>query len=739
MHAPGKIEPFPQRQKSARAAPQERKPAPVKATSPKNAGPPAAVDGLTVEEYAAAKCLPAERLEGWGLSTITYQGRKAVRMPYLSPDGTEMAVRIRLSLGTGSGEEERFKWRKGSKPCLYGLSRLHLARKAGYVVIVEGESDSHTLWDRGIPALGLPGASVWREQWAEYLQDIPTIYVLIEPDSGGNAVRTWLAASAIRDRVCLVELGAWKDPSALHLEAPERFLEHWQAALEAARPWTAVEEAERHAAAEEAYGEAAQLLHDPALFDHVGEAIRAGGYAGDLAPPLLVYLAITSRLLERPGNVALVAQSAAGKNRAIDAALELMPEEAVVIMSASSPRALIYSGESFEHRAVIVGEADSIPDEGAAASAVRSIAEDGEMIYVTVERNEATGHFEAREIRKPGPTGLITTSTRSLREQLGTRVLEMPVRDDEGQTRAVLEAHAAKVSPDRAPALDTSALTAVQRYLHAQGEQEVIIPFAKALAKLVPANAVRIRRDFRQLLTYIQAAALLHQCQRERTAEGKILATLDDYARVRELLAPIFDAVLADGVTPVIRETVEAIKNGEEIAASELAKRLELPKQTASYRSKRAIAGGWLVNSETRRGCPAKLSLGSPLPEVRAALPSLEDIAAYMSTEGGRGDIPSPEQIGQLDTGAEASAGAKSTSPIGGAVSNRPIGQLDGSPKPKDTDSAPALGSEQVSNCPTSPGGDISPLPPSGEHNAADTGPPALPDDSGIVWKEYGE
>ena len=52
------------------------------------------------------------------------------------------------------------------------------------------------------------------------------------------------------------------------------------------------------------------------------------------------------------------------------------------------------------------------------------------------------------------------------------------------------------------------------------------------------ADAVRTRRDFPQLLTAIQAVAFLYQAQRERTAEGWVVATIEDYARAREIFAP---------------------------------------------------------------------------------------------------------------------------------------------------------------------------------------------------------
>jgi len=54
---------------------------------------------------------------------------------------------------------------------------------------VEGESDCHTLWFHEIPALGIPGASNWRDGWTAYLEGIEKIYAIIEPDQGGDTLR----------------------------------------------------------------------------------------------------------------------------------------------------------------------------------------------------------------------------------------------------------------------------------------------------------------------------------------------------------------------------------------------------------------------------------------------------------------------------------------------------------------------------------------------------------------------
>src|SRR5262249_21289283 len=136
----------------------------------------------------------------------------------------------------------------------------------------------------------------------------------------------------------------------------------------------------------------------------------------------------------------------------------------------------------FEHRVVIFAEADSIPDDGPAASAVRSIAADHRLVYEVVERDGRTGRHHTRRIEKPGPTGLITTSTRSLSLQLGTRVLEISVKDDSDQTRAVMRAHAQTVRPVAMRGVDDlQPYIAVQRWLHLGGVKQIAIPFAAAL------------------------------------------------------------------------------------------------------------------------------------------------------------------------------------------------------------------------------------------------------------------
>ena len=162
--------------------------------------PPA---GLTLEAYAAGKALDHSFLRGLGLRAVYINGTPTLKIPYLGVDGGEVATRFRPWLEEGEGP--KFTWRRGATPQPYGQERLGDAREAGFVLLVEGESDAHTLWQHGFPALGIPGARAWNEDRdAPLLDGIEWVYVVIEPDSGGEAVMAWLERSSIRDRALLV-------------------------------------------------------------------------------------------------------------------------------------------------------------------------------------------------------------------------------------------------------------------------------------------------------------------------------------------------------------------------------------------------------------------------------------------------------------------------------------------------------------------------------------------------------
>src|SRR5262249_33470683 len=157
-----------------------------------------------------------------------------------------------------------------------------------------------------------------------------------------------------------------------------------------------------------------------------------------------------------------------------------------------------------------------------------------------------------------------------------TRMLSLTVSDTREQTAAVFRALA---NGGRRSA-DLCRWQALQAWL-AGSMCEVTIPYAPALAEMVPPVAIRLRRDFKTILTLIRAHTLLHQASRRKDADGRLIADLADYAAVRELVADLVAEGAEVTIKPEVRETVRAVEElladgREEVKQMDIKKALKL-------------------------------------------------------------------------------------------------------------------------------------------------------------------
>lgn len=174
----------------------------------------------TVSQYSFEKHLPEE----WLIKQCRVQtgkdknGIQYLYIPYFNETGREVTYRKRYA-----NKQFRWKYGAGKDICMYGEWKLEQIRTAGYIVLVEGESDSQSMWYMGISTLGIPGASMMRKEWATTLQDLK-VYIHVEPDKGGE---TFLhkVTTALRDGKFIGQVYKWscknlgcKDPSDVYIK-----------------------------------------------------------------------------------------------------------------------------------------------------------------------------------------------------------------------------------------------------------------------------------------------------------------------------------------------------------------------------------------------------------------------------------------------------------------------------------------------------------------------------------------
>lgn len=174
----------------------------------------------SVEQYSFDKRLPVDFLTETCRVTTKKEraGLTCLQMPYFTEDGQQAAVRKRY------GKKE-FRWQRGSagKICLYGEWRLPEIRKVGWAILVEGESDTQSLWYMGLPAIGVAGASMFKSYQAATIQGLK-LYIHKEPDGGGETFTSKLFRG-LKEGGFTGEIYLWscdrlgtKDPSDLFIK-----------------------------------------------------------------------------------------------------------------------------------------------------------------------------------------------------------------------------------------------------------------------------------------------------------------------------------------------------------------------------------------------------------------------------------------------------------------------------------------------------------------------------------------
>jgi hypothetical protein len=210
---------------------------------------------------------------------------------------------------------------------------------------------------------------------------------------------------------------------------------------------------------------------------------------------------------------------------------------------------------------------------------------------------------------------------------------------------------------------------ALHKWIELQ-EHRIEIPYAEILHELFPITATRIRRDFSLILNLIKSHAILHQATRERSSEGWIIATVDDYSVVRNLVDDLIAESLEASVAQAVRDTVDAVRKltseynlkrselrrdgiaemKRTVTQKVLAAELRIDKGTISRRVGQAIGAGYLINRQERSGRPMDLAIAEPMPSNGSVLPTVVDVQHLIDSctvaqlQGDKGQIQSDSE-----------------------------------------------------------------------------------------------
>ena len=348
----------------------------------------------------------------------------------------------------------------------------------------------------------------------------------------------------------------------------------------------------------------------------------------------LLYLACTSRLFDKPMSVVNKGESAAGKSYERDCVFAYIPDEDILHMTTMSDQAITYLPDDMAHKILSIAEAAGVKDRESQEYMLREIISDGRITRLVAVGGSPGELPTTQTVVKEGPIMFVTTTTLAhLHHEIETRVLSIEANDSEAHTRRVVE----KVADLDGGLIDVTKVDPMwadyQRWLTA-GERRVVIPFARNFArhKNLYVKSVRMRRDFRQVLTTVKAHALLHREHRKRDDKGRIVATRFDYEVAYELL----EYRLAQGagvafrdneqrVFNAIKTLQEDLKKEEGVKVADLMIELKLSQPTVNRRLAKLITNYLVENLNPGKGKTGRYRANDKIRE-RFVLPDPDDL-----------------------------------------------------------------------------------------------------------------
>lgn len=325
-------------------------------------------------------------------------------------------------------------------------------------------------------------------------------------------------------------------------------------------------------------------LRAPGLMAWTQERLSASGLIGEEKNRMILYVAMTSRLLESPISVFCMARSGVGKSYLQERVAACMPEHSKLENTQFTENSFYYFGRrELSHMIVLIEDMDGAQN---VLFPIREL-QSKKRISKTVTEKDRNGKMKTRTIVVEGPVCVIGSTTQeSLYEDNANRSITIHL-DDSPEQDARVNAHTQAID---AAQVDGEAQRRAQEELQHMQRMlkpiKVVNPYAPLIT--LPSEVFKPRRTLGLLLGFIKAITFYHQQQREEradeaTGEVFIETSPEDVAHGFQLLEDTLFRK-ADELSGACRGVLEWIRTNENgtFTAQGIRKRLRMAPRTLS-------------------------------------------------------------------------------------------------------------------------------------------------------------
>ncbi|HFG0578700.1 toprim domain-containing protein [Flavobacterium psychrophilum] len=301
---------------------------------------------------------------------------------------------------------------------------------------------------------------------------------------------------------------------------------------------------------------AIEFLKGKDLLKRLNELIGKSGIVGEENSRLLLFLIIISYMNKSPIHAIIQGSSGSGKTLIISRIADLMPQEDVLRFTRITESSLYNWGEfDLFRKIIIIEDLDGLKEE--ALYALRELISNQFLSSSVSIKDKKGNNKSARKEVKGQFSSLSATTKGETYEDNMSRSFLIAVDESKEQTKRIIDHQNQRSAGEIDPKEREKAVAFIQQIVRSLEHYEVINPFATKLQ--LPEKVHKIRRLNEMYQAVIKQVTFLNQYQREQTADGKLITTIEDIEQATEIL---FESIVlkVDELDGSLRQFFEKVK-----------------------------------------------------------------------------------------------------------------------------------------------------------------------------------
>jgi energy-coupling factor transporter ATP-binding protein EcfA2 len=299
------------------------------------------------------------------------------------------------------------------------------------------------------------------------------------------------------------------------------------------------------------------FLQNPQLLKRLNEKIGQSGIVGEESNRLFLFIIATGYKMPETLHALIQGSSGSGKTQLLKTISHLMPPEDTKHFTRVTDNSFYNYGEyDLENKLLCFEDIDGLKEE--ALLALRELQSNNILISSTSQKDD-NGNIRSMERIVRGPIASLSATTRGdYYEDNISRSFVIAVDESREQTQRIIAYQNDKAAGLIERKQEEQVRHFIQNCVRLLKPLEVINPYANKVT--LPPQAHKIRRLNEMYQNIVKQIVILHQHQRQRDSQGRLIAERDDLENACNLL---FESIIlkVDELDGNLRQFFEKLKN----------------------------------------------------------------------------------------------------------------------------------------------------------------------------------